>query len=662
VSSRRRIEPAPATRREQPIAKLPLSQRPGSVNRRIFITGAVTGSCLVAVAVKVGRVQLTESSQLQAVASEDRRTVTQQMPPRGAIFDRNGDHLALSIDRYSLVADPEWLRRTMDAGAAASVIGPIVGVDVAELAAKLEADTRYTRVKRLLDDSQADALIAAFPDVLDRWPESGLRLVVEQERQSPAWPAARSVLGDLDPDGNGATGLEMQWNEALAGIPGETVRGTDRDGNTIPFEEIVRTPAVPGDDLVLTIDRSLQFLAERRLAQACRDFGSKGAMAIVMDPRTGDIVAMANVNRDPETDEVSVSGVNNALLDTYEPGSTNKVITLGGAIEEGLVNTETSMLVPYSIEVSDKEFKDQSPRGDEVMTVRDILVKSSNPGTIMIAEILGSPRLERYLRAFGFGRRTTLQFKDEARGILTSVDRWQGSDHGAIPIGQGIGVTAMQMLDVFATIANGGMFQQPRLVSARIGPDGVRRDLPLMAPERVISEETAAALASMLTGVVDDERGTGSRAAVPGYSVAGKTGTARKPQPQGGYALEGTEDWENPAYAYVSSFAGFVPAEDPQLAIIVVMDEPTSSIFGGTVAAPVFADLAQEALAQLRIPPPEGGPAPVVGSTEDDPPEESDESGPRDADVPVGAISGTVPTTTPAVQGATPTTAAAAGE
>jgi cell division protein FtsI (penicillin-binding protein 3) len=274
----------------------------------------------------------------------------------------------------------------------------------------------------------------------------------------------------------------------------------------------------------------------------------------------------------------------------------NKIITLSAALEEGVVTPTTSRLVPDQLQVGDHLFSDSHPHETVPMTTRDILTESSNIGTIQIAQELGAEAIDRYVRAFGFGEVTALDFPSEAPGILLPPNEWSSTSIGTIPIGQGVAVTPLQVLLAFNVIANGGRYVPPRLVEGTVGTDGDLVPMPRPRPRRVVSEATAQQMTEMMTGVVDE--GTGSEAAVDGYPVAGKTGTARKPQPGGGYEDEAGN------YHYVATFGGFVPSNDPQLSIVVVIDEPSGDIYGGGVAAPVFSRLASSVLRAYRIPPP----------------------------------------------------------
>jgi cell division protein FtsI (penicillin-binding protein 3) len=294
----------------------------------------------------------------------------------------------------------------------------------------------------------------------------------------------------------------------------------------------------------------------------------------------------------------------------FEPGSVNKVVTLAAALEEGRFTTEDTLTVPDTLQVSVHRYSDSERHPTEQWSLSDILTKSSNVGTILIAQELGPELVDEYLRRFGLGQPTGLDFPDESKGIMLDLDEWSGTSIGSIPIGSGVAVNALQMLDAFNVIANGGELVEPTLVRGTIGADGTERPLDAAARTRVVSEETAAAMRAMLANVVTN--GTGTRAAIEGYTVAGKTGTAKKPY---------TDRRGYEPGAYMASFAGFVPAEDPQLSAIVVLDKPTPVFYGGLTAAPVFADISRYALRQLRIPPPQAelprvtvtevGPAPV---------------------------------------------------
>ena len=527
---------------------------------------------------------------LQVVSPEDyvargeaQRLRTVTLPAeRGAIFDRNGMELALSVRQQTVWADPRLVSAPR---AEAALLAPLLDVDVATLEARLAGDGAFAYLARKVSDDVAARVEALGLD--------GVALLDESKRFAPAGSLAASLVGAVDLDNVGTSGLERQYEDVLVGEPGSLSIERGPDGRTIAGGRQQLEPPDRGDDLVLTIDRSLQFEVERSLGAQIAATGALGGTAVVMDPRSGQILAMANLRADPDGGPPAPSKDNMAVTSVFEPGSVNKVITLAAALEEGLFTIDDVLTVPDSLQVSVHRYSDSSPHPPSRWSLSDILTQSSNVGTIKVAQALGPERIDEYLTRFGLGEPTGLGFPDESNGIMLGLDEWSGTSIGSIPIGSGVAVNALQMLDAFNVIANGGELVQPSLVRATIGPDGEERPVDAPPSRRVVSEETAAAMRAMLANVVTS--GTGTEAAIEGYTVAGKTGTAKKPDlEQGGYEQG----------AYMASFAGFVPAEDPQLSTIVVLDEPRPVFYGGLTAAPVFADISRYALRQLRIPPP----------------------------------------------------------
>lgn len=560
----------------------------------------LAGIAIVAFAallVRVAVLQVADHAALRAYGQSQRVDVLTMPATRGALLDRNGAALALSLPQETVWADPTLVT---DPAGAAQELAPLLWMTPAEVEAKLSHPGEFVYLARQLSDERADAVRQVVEDAGIQ----GIFFQAEQARFTPDAELARGVLGRVGVDDVGLSGLEGQYDEVLSGVPGQIRVERGADGETIPGGEQEVTEPDQGDDLVLTLDRSLQHAAERALANQVEATGAQGGIAIVSDPRTGDVLAMANVVRaedGPQAGRAVPSSNNAAVTAVFEPGSVNKVITMAAALEEGLVEPATMVTVPDRIQVSDHEFTDHDPHPTETWSVTDVLAQSSNVGTIQLAQQLGSERLDRYLRAFGFGEVTGLGFPNEVPGLMLDLDQWSGTSIGSIPLGQGISVTALQMLTAYNAIANDGVLVQPRLVSGTVQADGSHQDAPAPDQRRVISEQTAVELQRMLAEAV--RSGTGAEAGIASYEVAGKTGTARKPQPEGGY-----EDAAG-RFHYISSFAGFVPAQDPSLSLIVVIDEPTSSIYGGDVAAPVFAQIAQEALRRLQIPPPAGVPS-----------------------------------------------------
>ena len=508
---------------------------------------------------------------------------------RGAIFDRNGFDLAITVQQSTFVADPRLID---DPEAAAAELAPILELDPVgqqELSERLAKDTAFVYVARQVPDEVAEKVEAAEVD--------GVWAIDEAKRFNPAGELARSLLGRVGIDNEGLSALELQYDDSLAGEPGELIVEKDLQGRTIPAGRHHLDPAEPGEDLVLTIDRNLQIAAEQVLVDAVRTTQSLAGLAIVTNPENGEILALVNIERDA-SGEPATSGKNIAVTANYEPGSVNKVVTLAAALEEGLVEPESELLVPDELQVANHDFTDAESHLTEPMSVTDILTHSSNVGSIMVAQQLGKEKLYDYLRDFGFGRPTALGFPQEVAGSLLEPDDWSGTSIGTIPIGHGVSVTAMQMLYAYNAIANDGVYVPPKVVDTIVDSDGERRPGPEGDPRRVVSPTTAAQMRSMLANVV--RSGTGEAAAIDGYEVAGKTGTARKPQDGGGY-----HDADGKTH-HIATFAGFMPADDPKVSVIVVLDEPRG-IYASSTAAPAFKQLSQYALRLLHVPPPSAG-------------------------------------------------------
>ncbi|MGK2930805.1 MAG: peptidoglycan D,D-transpeptidase FtsI family protein, partial [Acidimicrobiales bacterium] len=577
----RPVRPPRGARRTPPPPRRPA--RPGRLERRSFVLKAALAMLLLAVVGKLIEVQVVEPDRFVAAGEEQRLRTVRLEANRGRILDRAGHDLALSVQRPSVFADPSQIE---DPLATARALAPLLGVHVDALTADLSRDTQFVYLTRRIDDELAGRIVE-----LDL---RGIHLHEEPARFTPSENLARSIIGTVADDQTGSTGVELIYDDVLTGTPGELRYERARDGGTIAAAGETRVQAQPGSDVVLTLDRSLQYEAERVLAEQVDELGAKGGMIAVSRPADGEILALANITRNAD-EEIITAGANRAVIDVFEPGSVNKVITIAAALEEGLVEPDSTRVVPDRYQVSDHQFSDDHEHPTAPMTVTDILAKSSNVGTIMLGQELGKERIDQYLRSFGFGTTSSLDFPNESGGILLDTDKWSGTSIGSIPIGQGIAVTAMQMLSAYNVIANDGVYVAPRLVDATVAPDGTRTQIRSADARRVVSAETAAQVRAMLVEAV--EAGTGTRAQVPGYSVGGKTGTARKPQDTGTY-----EDRAG-NYHYMAAFTGMVPAEDPELSIIVVIDEPTATIYGGSAAAPVFADLARFALSRFRIPP-----------------------------------------------------------
>ena len=500
---------------------------------------------------------------------------TQVLPAsRGTLFDRTGFQLAIGEQATTVYADP---RQITDARAAATAAQAAFGrrlVNANRLYPLLADRTKgFVYVCRTCDPDKAAALAAKHVTGLYSYPE--------ERRRYPQSSVAAQVLGYAGIDNHGLAGLELQLDKQLSGKPGTQTVIKTPDGR--PIDVVSSTPVREGKSVALTIDHTIQAQAETVLRKTMSHWGAKDATAIVLDPRNGDILAMAvepgyDANKFGSTPPAKQR--NRAVTDYYEPGSTFKVVTVAGALSSHLVTPQTAFTLPYSLRVADRIVHDAEKRGTVRYTVAQILSHSSNIGAITLAEMLGKQRLSEWIDRFGFGKPTGIEFPGESPGAVLPAAQWSGSTIGNVPIGQGVAVTPIQMASAYATIANRGVWVQPHLVA---GDGGKKR--------RVLARPIAAQLVQMLKGVVA-EGGTAPLAAIPGYQVAGKTGTAQKPGP-GGYTTG----------KYVASFVGMVPASKPRLVVLVAVDEPHGAIWGGYVAAPAFQEIAQFDLQYLEVPP-----------------------------------------------------------
>lgn len=518
---------------------------------------------------------------------------------RGRILDRDGDILAMSVDSATVYADPRAFLPVLDEqgrdhapdpAEVARQLAPVLGIDADTLRDRMTRDAHFVYLARQLDVEVGERIAAMqLP---------GIGILTEPRRTYPTGGVASQVVGLTDIDGNGLLGLERHDDLRLGGRPGQLVVEHAPGGLAIPgLREVV--PPAPGSDLVLTLDREIQHVASRTAADVVEQFDAVGASIVVLEVGSGDVLAMASA---PTFDPGDRGGVdpatfrNRSVTDVYEPGSVQKAITAAAALEEGIVTPDSTLLVDDRLEVGSKVFSDSHDHPVEEMSFTDIIEQSSNVGTIMVAQELGEERLDSYLAAFGFGSRLGVGFPGESAGLVLDVEDWWSTSLPTISIGQGIAVTLLQSANSYATLANDGVAVPPRLVRGTVGEDGRLTPAAPSDGERVVSSVTAEQMQYILGRVVNGEHGTGKAAAVPGYEVAGKTGTARKPRTDGrGYSGK-----------YVASFVGFAPVDDPQIVVAVMVDEPYP-IWGGVVAAPAFSEVMQFALLHRKIAPTVGG-------------------------------------------------------
>jgi cell division protein FtsI (penicillin-binding protein 3) len=587
------------------------------------MVGVALTLVLLAFVVRLLQVQAVDASTYAAKAEKNRYVGYTLAAERGGITDRNGVALATSVDAYDITADPTLFSREqlkIDDGPeqAAALLAPILGQEQDAIVRKLRPENknlRYTllasrqtpQVWKQIKDLKNALATKAEKDKSTVNVLAGVLSVASSKRVYPNGDLAAGILGWVNADGKGGGGVEQQLNKQLTGKDGE-IRYAQSGGRQVPTVGSTETPAVPGSDVELTIDRDIQWAAQNAISEQVKKSKADRGYVIVQDTRTGQILAMANSpGFDPnDLSEASSANMGNAAVqDAYEPGSTAKVISMAAVLEEGVATPGTHVVVPNRLHRGDRLFKDDIDHPTWYLTLNGVLAKSSNIGTILATGQLGKTQaqanrvLHQYLRKFGFGSPTGLGFPGETPGILAAPDTWSTSQQYTIPFGQGVSINAMQAASVYSTVANGGVRVEPTLVRGTKGPDGQFTPASKPKKTRVISAKTAKTLARMLESVVDDEEGTGTKARIPGYRVAGKTGTANRVDPATGRYR-----------GYTSSFAGFAPADKPRVTVYCAIQNATAgNYFGGQICGPIYKQVMEFALKTLQVPPTGAKPA-----------------------------------------------------
>jgi len=601
----RKLKPQPPKKRRvvarEPESRVPKQTRFASPGFRLRAVLVALVLILGYVLYRVGDIQSSDGKEYREAAADLYQRTRDLPADRGTIFDRDGEELALSIPGYAvsvnpkLVTNPEAMARMLQ-----DALG-LTDDDTNDLLNTLVAKDRgFVYVKRQVDRATGDTLKALGV--------SGLNVDPEDIRVLPGGTVGWSVIGLTNIDGEGIAGLEKQYDEILTGTPGLMRKDVAPGGRSVAGSEELVSPPVPGRDLILTLDRSIQFQAEKLLQGRVGELMAKSGTIVVMDTKSGDILAMASVDRNDEG-SVEVTSGNFTAVNAYEPGSVAKVITIAAGIDDGAVTPQSTFVVPWRQEFGGIMLSDSHQHPDEVMTVEQILVESSNIGTIHVQMSLGhgdwdTAREEHwnYMRAFGLGEKTALDFPGESAGILKDwTDMW-GSERVTVAYGQGLASTSIQLATAINTIANDGTYVAPRLVDGIVDTDGSVIAADPSVTHEVVSPDAAHEVQQMMRQVVCP-RGTGKRAqqGIEEFSIAGKTGTGLKSQPDGTYLNAMGER------VYYASFVGFFPAEDPQVTVLVSIDEPPAgdiNRFGGTAAAPVFAELVPTIVHERGIQPP----------------------------------------------------------
>ncbi len=556
--------------------------QPQLSTQRLCIVFLVLCGGLSLLTLKLVYMQLFQNHALSSIAARQKNVVQQLPPHRGTIYDRNLRSLAMTLEVDSIFANPAQITQKEKI---AQQLSEILGVGRENLSKRLHRKGYFVWIKRWAAEEEAEKIKALGIE--------GVGIVKESKRFYPNGELAAHVIGIAGLDGTGLEGVEKTYDAYLKGSPGWLWIQRDAKGRRIESRSSDFIPPVHGYDVVLTLDEGLQFIVEKSLDEALRKIRCKGAMVVVMDPKNGDILALANrptfnLNEfqtvDPERRR------NRVVADFFEPGSVFKIVTASGALQEKKVKMDQKFFCENGEwKTSGHILHDHQPHG--WLTFEQVIEKSSNIGTVKVAMLLGGQNLYRYVKAFGFGRPTKIELPGEVSGIVKPPSQWSKPSITAIPMGQEVTTTALQLAVAFSVVANGGYLVRPRIVKEV--RDSFQEPIKSVESEvkgRVLSPEVVAHMKKILIGVV--EEGTGTLAKVKGYHVGGKTGTAQKVLPDGTYSHSN----------FVASFIGFIPADDPRLTICVIVDDPKPYYYGGVVSAPIFKQIAAQAMKYLEVP------------------------------------------------------------
>lgn len=532
-------------------------------------------------------IQAVKAEKFDRLARAQRLRQLDLSPERGTIYDRNSEVLAISIDMDTVYATPYQVKKP---SRTADLLAKALGEKRNVIYKKLIAKSGFAYIKRKVDKATANRV--------KKLKLPGIGLAPESKRFYPGKTIASQVVGFVGMDNNGLAGIEQNFDSLLKGEPGRLTMEQDIYGRPIPGGRFKLKQATNGQNLVLTIDKEIQYKAQVELKKAVKKWKARGGWVIVMNSKTGEIYAMANeptfnLNKFNKTDPQRF--INQAIANVYEPGSTMKIVTAAAALEERLFSPSTSFDLPGTIQIGGYTIHEAHSRGTETFTFKQIVTKSSNIGAIKLGMALGKERLDEYAtKRFGLNTTTGIELPGEEQGYFPPTDTWSASTIGNVPFGQGLSATALEMIRAVNVVAAGGRLVQPRIIKETIDSNG--RALAIKKTKdngkQVISAATANAMSAILQETV--EEGTGENAKIPGYEVGGKTGTAQKPKVDGrGY------DSSN----YISTFTGFIPVDDPELTILAAIDEPREAIYGGVVAAPIFSAVGEFALQRLKIQP-----------------------------------------------------------
>jgi len=593
----RQAQPAPRPR-VQRAAKPPRAPSPprpitlgGSVNR-LWTSVVVVGLLLAVVLVRLVVLQGMDSSGYALAASDEKHEFVTLHAARGSIVDRNGVPLAYTANAKDIVADPTMIsagHRTRYA----ELLSPLVGKSVAAIEKALNSTTHYAPLATALSPATAKQIGEL---TLDGKPLPGVFSQATLQRMYPSQTTGSNVVGIVQADGNGAAGIEDSYDSVLKGTDGSVSYEKDSVGNVNPAGPIKSKAAADGGTVRLTIDQDLQYVTQHYLDQSVRESGARGGQVAIVDRRTGQVLALASNGsfnpQDPSTIKAGVS-LNPNVQQVFEPGSANKIVTMTAAVEKGVITPRTVISVPDSIDTGGITVHDAWWHPVQKFTATGVLAESSNVGTLEIAQRVGKQTFDDYLQRFGLGQKTGVELPGESAGLLPAIDTWSDATFANLPIGQGVAMTSLQLASMYQTVANDGVRIPPRVVRSVTRSDGTATPAAQPAGVRVMSSATAKTVRTMLESVTL-KGGTGTKAAIAGYRVAGKTGTAQQPDPKTG-AYSNSVYWD--------TFAGMAPADNPAFAVAIMIDNPAHGLEGGDVAAPLFHHIASYELAAAKIAP-----------------------------------------------------------
>ncbi|HEY2272943.1 MAG TPA: penicillin-binding protein 2 [Jatrophihabitantaceae bacterium] len=559
---------------------------------------AAVCTLLLVVGGRLVQLQALDSGKYAVAAAAQRTDRVTVHAMRGAIVDRNGVALAYTSTAQDVTADPRQITQAAKQQPKGS---PNLIVSYAKALAPLVGKSEYA-VAKLINGTSQYAVVATAISPVAAQKVTNLNLIgiytqPTTSREYPGHTTAANVVGTVHSDGDGAAGVEAEYNKVLAGKDGSLTYSVDSSGNINPSSKSVSVPARNGGTVRLTIDQSLQFTAQQYLDEAVRESGAKDAEMVVLDAHTSQVLAMASSGAfdasNPNTINPNVP-MNPPVMSAFEPGSVQKSITFAAAIQQGVIKPSTVISVPDQIQMGDTTVSDAWYHPTERFTATGILAESSNVGTLKIAQRLGPRAWDKYEKRFGVGRKTGIELPGESSGYLPPMSKWSGSTFANLPFGQGESMTVLQLASIYQTFANNGVQIAPRIVQSVTSPDGTTTATKQPAGRRVITTKTAQTVRTMLESVTLPG-GTGTKAAIPGYRVAGKTGTAQQPDPNHGGAYSSWMNWD--------TFAGMLPADDPQFVVAIMVDNPAHGLEGGDVAAPLFHQIATYEIGHAHIPP-----------------------------------------------------------